>query len=87
MLSIKNFSSLITPKIFASKSGNVFVNLFNWIFAIGHFSSIAISNIFILPLAKGTLSNAPGASNFLCKDFATSNSGEIITSTGSSILL
>ena len=48
-------------------------------FTKGQLSSIAISNIFILSLAKETLSNVPGASSFLCKDFATSSSGEIIT--------
>ena len=46
----------MTPKIFASKSGNICVNLFNGIFTKGHFSSIAISNILILFLANGTLS-------------------------------
>ena len=35
-----------------------------------------------LLLPKGTLSKAPGASSLLYNDFATSNSGEIITSIG-----
>ena len=51
-------------------------------FKIGHDFSIAISSIFTLLPANGTLSNAPGASNLLYKDFATSSSGEIITSIG-----
>ena len=49
---------------------------------MGQFFSTAISNILILSDAKGTLSRAPGASNLLNNDFATSNSGEIITSIG-----
>ena len=44
--------------------------------------SIKISNNLTLSFTKGTLSNAPGASNFLNNDFATSLSGEIITSIG-----
>ena len=68
--------------MFASKSGNILVSLFNGVFAIGHFSLIWISNMLILFLAKFTLSSAPGASSFLCKDFATSISGDIITSIG-----
>ena len=49
---------------------------------MGQDFSIAISNIFTLLPANGTLSKAPGASNLLNKDFATSFSGEIITSIG-----
>ena len=52
------------------------------IFAIGQFSSINISKSLILFSAKGTLSRAPGDSNFLWIDFAISSSGEIITSIG-----
>ena len=51
-------------------------------FFIGQFFSIDISNIFTLSLPNGTLSNAPGASSLLYKDFATSRSGDIITSIG-----
>ena len=51
-------------------------------FAIGHPFSIWISNNLTLSFTNGTLSKAPGASNFLYKDFATSRSGEIITSIG-----
>ena len=49
---------------------------------IGQFFSIDISNILTLLLPNGTLSKAPGASNLLYSDFATSISGEIITSIG-----
>ena len=52
------------------------------IFLIGQFFSIEISSIFTLLSPKGTLSRAPGASNLLYKDLATSSSGEIITSIG-----
>ena len=58
------------------------LNLLKGISFIGQFFSIDISNILTLSLPKGTLSNAPGASNLLYKDFATSSSGEIITSIG-----
>ena len=51
-------------------------------FIIGQDFSIDISSIFTLSFAKGTLSKAPGASNLLNKDFATSFSGEMITSIG-----
>ena len=81
-LSITNFSPLITPSTFALRSGNRSVNLPNSVFVSGQFLSILISKTFILPLANGTLSKAPGASNFRCNDLATSNSGEIITSIG-----
>ena len=64
------------------KSGNFSVNFLRGIFLIGQFFSIEISNIFTLSLPNGTLSSAPGASNLLYKDFATSISGEIITSIG-----
>ncbi len=49
---------------------------------MGQFFSIEISNILTLLSPKGTLSKAPGASNLLYKDLATSTSGEIITSIG-----
>ena len=68
--------------IFALKSGNFSVNFFKGIFLIGQFFSIEISNIFTLFFPNGTLSKAPGASNLLYRDFATSSSGEIITSIG-----
>ena len=45
-------------------------------------SFIRISNNRILLSAKGTLSRAPGASNFLWIDFAISSSAEMITSIG-----
>ena len=51
-------------------------------FLIGQFFSIAISNILTLFLPKGTLSSAPGASNLLYKDLATSSSGDMMTSIG-----
>ena len=79
---IKNFSPLITPKTFALRSGKRSVSFINSVFTKGHFFPILIFKTFILPLAKGTLSKAPGASNFLCSDLATSSSGEIITSIG-----
>ena len=44
---------------------------------IGQLSSISISKSLILFSTNGTLSRAPGASSFLCIDFAISNSGEI----------
>ena len=65
--------------MFALKSVNFSVNFLRGIFFRGQFFSIDISNIFTLLFPKGTLSNAPGASNLLYNDFATSNSGEIIT--------
>ena len=77
-----NFSFLTAPTILALKSGNFSVNLFKGIFFIGQFFSIDISNIFTLLFPKGTLSSAPGASNLLYKDLATSISGDIITSIG-----
>ena len=58
--------------MFALKSGNFSVNFFSGIFFIGQFFSIEISNIFTLFLPKGTLSKAPGASNLLYNDLATS---------------
>ena len=67
----------ITPNIYAFKLGNLFVNSFNLVSWIGHFSSIRISNNLSLFSAKGTLSRAPGASSFLCNDLAISNSGEM----------
>ena len=73
---IIKLSSLITPSIYAFKFGNLFVNSFNLVLCIGHFSSINIFNNLSLFSAKGTLSNAR-ASNFLCNDFAISSSGEI----------
>ena len=63
--------------MYAFNLGNFLVKSFNLISYIGHLSSIEISNNLILFSAKGTLSRAPGASNFLCIDFAISNSGEI----------
>jgi len=56
-------------------------------FIRGHFSLIKISSNLILLLANGTLSKAPGASSFLCKDFAISISGEMMTSIGKFSLL
>ena len=53
----------------------------------GHLLSTKISRSLILLSAKGTLSIAPGASNFLNIDFAISSSGEIITSIGRFSLL
>ena len=82
-----NLSFLITPKILASNFGNFFVNSFNGVFVIGHNSVTRISSNLILFCAKLTLSNAPGASNFLCMDLAISISGEIITSIGRFSLL
>ena len=79
---ITNFSPLITPSTFAFRSGKRSVILLSSVFTKGQFSPILISNTFILPPTKGTLSRAPGASSFLYKDLATSNSGEIITSIG-----
>ena len=84
---IKNLSPLIIPIIFASRLGCFLVNSFNLILIRLQFSLIKISNNLILLSAKGTLSNAPGASNFLCIDLAISNSGEMITSMGKFSLL
>ncbi len=67
----------MTPKTYALRFGNFFVNSLSLISRIAHLSSIKISNNFILFSAKGTLSRAPGASNFLWIDFAISISGEI----------
>ena len=53
----------------------------------GHLLSTKISRSLILLSAKGTLSIAPGASNFLNIDFAISSSCEIITSIGRFSLL
>ena len=50
-------------------------------------SFIRISNNLILLSVKGTLSKAPGASNFLCIERAISISGEIMTSIGKFSLL
>ena len=77
---IKNFSSLFIPIIFASNFGYFFVNSLNLIFIDLQLSLIKISRSLILFSAKGTLSSAPGASNFRCIDLAISISGEIITS-------
>ena len=84
---IKNLSSLINPIIFASRLGCFLVNSLSFIFIRLQFSLIKISNSLILLSANGTLSNAPGASNFLWIDFAISISGEIITSIGKFSLL
>ena len=73
-----NLSSLITPNIYALRFGNFFVKSFNLILFIGHTLSIKISKSLILFSANGTLSKAPGASNFLCNDLAISSSGDII---------
>ena len=77
-----NLSFLRAPRIFALKSGNFSVNFFSGTFFKGQFFSIDISNILTLLFPKGTLSNAPGASNLLYSDLATSISGDIITSIG-----
>ena len=68
--------------ILASRLGYFFVSSSSLIFIKLQFSFIKISNNLILFSAKGTLATAPGASNFLCIDFAISISGEIITSIG-----
>ena len=80
-------SLLIAPKILASNFGNFFVNSLSLIFIKGHDLFINISRRLILFSAKGTLSNAPGASSFLCIDLAISISGEIIASIGRFSLL
>ena len=56
-------------------------------FLIGQSSLTKISRSLILFSANGMLSSAPGASSFLCNDFAISSSGEIITSIGRFSLL
>ena len=63
--------------MYALRFGNFFVKSFNFIACIGQFSFISISSNLILLSAKGTLSKAPGASSFLCSEFAISNSGDI----------
>ena len=73
--------------MFASRLGCFFVNSLSLILIKLQLSLIKISNNLILLSANGTLSKAPGASNFLCIDFAISNSGEIITSIGKFSLL
>ena len=82
-----NFSSLITPIILAFNFGNFFVISLSLVFFKEQLSLIKISNNLILFFANGILSNAPGASNFLCNDFAISISGEMITSIGKFSLL
>ena len=84
---MKNLSSLLIPITLASSFGYFFVSSLNLIFIDLQLSLISISNNLIELLANGTLSNAPGASNFLWIDFAISNSGEIITSIGKFSLL
>jgi hypothetical protein len=73
--------------MFDSCVGKFFVISFNFIFSKGQSLLIKISSTLILLLAKGTLSKAPGASNFLCKDLAISISGEMMTSIGKFSLL
>ena len=73
--------------MFASKFGNLFVNSFNFKPINLQLSLISISKSLICFSANGTLSRAPGASNFLCIDLAISISGEIITSIGKFSLL
>ena len=73
--------------MFASKLGCFFVKSLSLMFINLQFSLIKISNNRILLSANGTLSSAPGASSFLCIDFAISISGEIITSMGKFSLL
>ena len=63
-LGIKNLSSLFIPIILASSFGYFLVNSLNFI-PIDLQFFIRISNNLILLSANGTLSNAPGASNFL----------------------
>ena len=64
-LGIKNLSSLFMPIILASSLGFFFVNSLKLISIDLQLSFISISNNRILLSAKGTLSKAPGASNFL----------------------
>ena len=87
LLGIKNLSNLFIPIMFASNFGFFFVNSLNLIPIDLQSSFINISNNLILLSANGTLSSAPGASNFLCIDLAISISGEIITSIGRFSLL
>ena len=54
--------------MFASSLGYLFVNSLNLIPIDLQSSLIKISNSLILLSANGTLSKAPGASNFLCID-------------------
>ena len=82
-----NLLSLTAPTILALKSGNFSVKFFNDRLTTGQFLLTKISRTLIFPSANGTLSSAPGASNFLKRDFATSISGEIITSIGKLDLL
>ena len=84
---IKNLSSLLIPITFASSLGYLFVRSLNLTSIDLHSSLIKISNNLILLSANGTLSRAPGASNFLWIDFDISSSGEIITSIGKFSLL
>ena len=81
-------SFLIIAIIFASKLWDVFLLIRLSLKSINlQLSLIKISSNLILLSEKGTLSNAPGASSFLCIDFAISISGEIITSIGKFSLL
>ena len=73
--------------VLAEKSGNFSVKLFKVKLIAGQFFLTKISKTLIFPSANGTLSSAPGASNFRKSDFATSASGEIITSIGKFVLL
>ena len=84
---IKNLLSLLIPIIFASNFGYLFVSSLNLIPIDLQSSLMNISSNLILLSANGTLSNAPGASNFLWIDLAISISGEIITSIGKFSLL
>ena len=86
-MGIKNFSSRLIAIILASNFGYFFVNSLNLILIDAQFFLIRISSNLILLSVKGTLSKAPGASNFLWIDFAISISGEIITSIGKFSLL
>ena len=71
----------------ANNPPEIIVKFFKGVFITGQFFSIAISSILTLSFANGTLSKAPGASNLLKRDLATSISGEIITSIGIADLL
>ena len=73
--------------IFASRFGNFLVSSFNLKPINLQLFWINISNSLIWLSANGTLSSAPGASNFLWIDLAISISGEIITSIGKFSLL
>ena len=73
--------------MFASSFGCFFVNSLNLISIDLQLSLMRISNNLIWLSANGTLSNAPGASSFLCIDLAIYISGEIITSIGKFSLL